>query len=72
MDVEHVRSGAALEGRPARTHLARRQPRAVHQVAQDQSVSPADDEAGAEQERPILDRGERHRDAGGSRGREGA
>ena len=31
----------------------------VHEVAEDQSVPPADDPAGPEEERPVLDRGER-------------
>src|SRR5215213_8935729 len=35
------------------------EPRAVHHVAQDQPVADADDEAGSEQERPIMERDQR-------------
>ena len=38
---------------------SRHQARAVHQVAEDQPVPPADDPARAEEERPVLDRRER-------------
>ena len=38
---------------------SRHQAGSVHQVAQDQPVPDADDEAGPELERPVLDRGER-------------
>ena len=44
-------------------------PDSVHQVAEQQPVPDADDEAGPEQERPILDRGERHADDAGIRAR---
>jgi hypothetical protein len=37
-------------------------PRPVHQVAQQQPVPDADDEAGSEQERPIMERDQRRAD----------
>src|SRR5205085_8757185 len=40
----------------------RHEPGAEHHVAENQPVAPADDPAGAEQERPVLDRRERVRD----------
>ena len=40
-------------------HAARHQARPVHQVAQDQPGPEAVDEAGSEQERPVVDRDER-------------
>ena len=50
------------EQRPADHPEPRPRPRhefgAVHHVAEDQPVAPADDPAGAEEERPVLERGE--------------
>ena len=48
--------------RPSHAAASRHQARAVHQVAEDQPVPPADDPARAEEERPVLDCRERVRD----------
>ena len=49
-------------------HASRDEAGAVHQVAEDQPVPEGDDEAGAEQERPVLERGERDGEVGRVRG----
>ena len=52
---------------PEPGHAARYETGAVHQVAEDQPVPEGDDEAGAEQERPVLER----REGNGEIGRAG-
>jgi hypothetical protein len=45
-------------------HAARDEAGAVHEVAEDQPVPEGDDEPGAEQERPVLERCERDGEVG--------
>src|SRR5215207_3370201 len=65
-DVEqHGDPGSAEQGtsdEPQHGHAAWHQARPVYQVAQDQPIPDADNEARPEQERPIMDRDERSAD----------
>ena len=54
---EKKRSGPPISPEPG--HAPRDEAGLVHQIAEDQPVSEGNDESGAEQERPVLKRGQR-------------